>query len=214
MEISPRDLNREQTYKLMVGAIVPRPVAWITSLSPEGRVNAAPFSAFTLLSQDPPVVLFQANRGLRGGPDPIEKDTARNVRLTGEFVVNIPNEDTLEAMHACSTPLPPEQSEPEVFGIELAPSRIVKPPRIAAAPICFECRLMQHFDIGHEPHTVFIGEVVHFYVSDAVQTQGAIDPNKLRPVARIGGPWYAKLGELVYLPVPKGPVPEERSGKS
>ena len=178
----------------MTGAIVPRPIAWVTSLSPEGVVNAAPFSAFTLLSQDPPTILFQAVEGER------EKDTARNIRLSGEFVVNIPNLPLLEQMHLCSASLPPEQSEVERFGIATAPSLCVKPPRIASAPICFECKLIMHFPIGREPHVVFVGEVKHFYVRDDLYDEGRIDQALLQPICRIGGPWYARLGEMIHMP--------------
>lgn len=208
MEIPAGSLNREETYKLMTGAIVPRPVAWITTISPAGVVNAAPFSAFTLLSQDPPIVLFQASQNDR------EKDTSRNVRLTGEFVVNIPTEHLLEQMHACSAPLPPQQSEIEVFGIETAASHTVRPPRIAAAPICFECILHRHFEIGNEPHVVFIGEVKHFYVADHLYDNARIDQRKLRPICRIGGPWYARLGELIHMPAAKVPTGKSDDARS
>jgi flavin reductase (DIM6/NTAB) family NADH-FMN oxidoreductase RutF len=194
VEIPASNLNWDQTYKLMTGAIVPRPIAWVTTCSPDGVVNAAPFSAFTLLSQDPPIVLFQAIEGER------EKDTARNIRLTGEFVVNIPNLPLLEAMHLCSASLPPDESEVERFDIETAPSACVRPPRIAAAPICFECRLIMHFPIGREPHVVFIGEVKHFYVRDDLYDGGRIDQALLQPIGRIGGPWYARLGEMIHMP--------------
>ena len=194
MEIPANSLNWDQTYKLMTGAIVPRPIAWVTTLSPEGVVNAAPFSAFTLLSQDPPTILFQAVEGER------EKDTARNIRLSGEFVVNIPNLPLLEKMHLCSASLPPEQSEVERFGIATAPSLCVKPPRIADAPICFECKLIMYFPIGREPHVVFIGEVKHFYVRDDLYDEGRIDQELLQPICRIGGPWYARLGEMIHMP--------------
>jgi flavin reductase (DIM6/NTAB) family NADH-FMN oxidoreductase RutF len=194
MEIPANSLNWDQTYKLMTGAIVPRPIAWVTTLSPEGVVNAAPFSAFTLLSQDPPTILFQAVEGER------EKDTARNIRLSGEFVVNIPNLPLLEKMHLCSASLPPEQSEVERFGIATAPSLCVKPPRIADAPICFECKLIMYFPIGREPHIVFIGEVKHFYVRDDLYDEGRIDQALLQPICRIGGPWYARLGEMIHMP--------------
>jgi len=184
----------------MTGAIVPRPIAWVTTLSPEGVVNAAPFSAFTLLSQDPPTILFQAVEDER------EKDTARNIRLSGEFVVNIPNLPLLEQMHLCSASLPPEQSEVERFGIATAPSLCVKPPRIAAAPICFECKLIMYFPIGREPHVVFIGEVKHFYVRDDLYDDGRIDQALLQPICRIGGPWYARLGEMIHMPAADGLV--------
>ena len=107
-------------------------------------------------------------------------------------------------MHNCSAVLPPEVSEPAEFGIELAQSVTVAPPRIKASPICFECKMVQMFDVGNEPHTVIIGEIVHFYVTDRVYRNGRIDQTILRPVARVGGPTYARLGEFIHLPAPQG----------
>jgi flavin reductase (DIM6/NTAB) family NADH-FMN oxidoreductase RutF len=198
MEIDASTLDRIATYKLMTGAIVPRPVAWVTTRSIGGVVNAAPYSAYTLISPDPPLVVFHSSR--RNG----DKDSARNIRATGEFVVNVADEDLLIQMHNSSAVLPPEMSEPAEFGIELAPSVTVGPPRIKASPVCFECKLVQMTDVGNEPHTVIMGQIVHFYVADRVYQNGRIDQAKLRPVARIGGPTYARLGELIHLPAPEG----------
>ncbi|ETR77550.1 flavin reductase [Afipia sp. P52-10] len=198
MEIDAATLNRATAYKLMTGAIVPRPVAWVTTQSAEGVVNAAPYSAYTLISPDPPLLVFHSSR--RNG----DKDSARNIRATGEFVVNVANEDLLVQMHQCSASLPPDVSEPATFGIALSPSTTVTPPRIKASPICFECKQVQMFDVGNEPHTVIIGQIVHFYVADRLYRDGRIDQAQLRPVARVGGPTYARLGELIHLPPPQG----------
>lgn len=193
-EFDPRQMPVNEVYKLMVGAVVPRPVAWITTRSASGVVNAAPFSAYTILSQDPALILFQAGGGLR------EKDTVANVRATSEFVVNVATVPLIDQMHACSANLPPDVGEPEHFGITLAPSQRVQVPRIAASPIALECRVFQMFDIGNEPHTVVIGEVVLFRIADEVLHDGKIDPLRLQPVARIGGPYYAPLGDLIFRP--------------
>jgi flavin reductase (DIM6/NTAB) family NADH-FMN oxidoreductase RutF len=198
MEIKADTLDRVATYKLMTGAIVPRPVAWITTRSEQGIVNAAPFSAYTLISPDPPLIVFHSSK--KNG----DKDTVRNIRATQEFVVNVANEDLLEHMHKCSTPLPPEVSEPAEFGIDLAASVAVAPPRIKASPICFECKLVQMLEVGNEPHSLVIGEIIHFYVADHVYDNGRIDQDKLRPIARIGGPTYARLGEFIHLPTLSG----------
>lgn len=198
MEINAATLDRATTYKLMTGSIVPRPVAWVTTRSEQGIVNAAPYSAYTLISPDPPLVVFHSSK--RNG----DKDSARNIRATGEFVVNVANEDLLLKMHNSSATLPPEVSEPAEFDIDLTDSVMVKPPRIKASPICFECRLSQMFDVGNEPHTLIIGEIVHFYVADHLYQNGRIDQERLRPIARIGGPTYARLGEFIHLPPPSG----------
>lgn len=197
-EFDPRQMPVADVYKLMVGAVVPRPVAWITTLSASGVVNAAPFSAYTILSQDPALILFQAGGGTR------QKDTITNVRASSEFVVNVATVPLLDQMHACSADLPAEVGEPAHFGIDLAPSTRVAVPRIAASPIAMECRLHQMFDIGNEPHTVVIGEVVLFRIAPDVMRDGKIDPLLLQPVARIGGPHYAPLGSLIYSPAPQG----------
>ena len=195
-EFDPRQMPVGDVYKLMVGTVVPRPVAWITTVSDGGVVNAAPFSAYTILSQDPALLLFQAGGGAR------QKDTITNVRATSEFVVNVATVPLVDQMHACSADLPPDVGEPAHFGIDLAPSTRVAVPRIAASPIAMECRLYQMFDIGNEPHTVVIGEVLVFRIADEVLVDGKIDQTLLNPVARIGGPYYATLGDRMFKPAP------------
>jgi flavin reductase (DIM6/NTAB) family NADH-FMN oxidoreductase RutF len=201
--IDPKDLSRQDIYKIMSGTVVPRPIAWITTISTEGVVNAAPFSAYTIISQDPPLILFQADAA--NG----EKDTIANIRATGEFVVNATTAATLEKMHSSSAPLPRSVSEPEVFDIELAASDVVRVPRVLSSPIALECRTYQMFDIGNEPHTVVIGEVVFFQVAESVYRDGKIDQKELDPIGRIGGPYYARLGELLYYPT--ATIHEDRS---
>jgi flavin reductase (DIM6/NTAB) family NADH-FMN oxidoreductase RutF len=192
--LDPAEMDKASIYKVMSGAVVPRPVAWITSRSSAGVVNAAPFSAYTIISQAPPLVLFQADAAER------TKDTAANIIATGEFVINVASFSLLDDMHQCSARLPPEVSEPHHFQIALAKSTRVGVPRIASTPIAFECRLFQSFDIGNEPHTIFIGEIVYFQIDSDVFKDGKIDQKKLDPVARVGGPYYARLGELIYRP--------------
>jgi flavin reductase (DIM6/NTAB) family NADH-FMN oxidoreductase RutF len=193
--IDPNGLTRKEIYKIMSGAVVPRPIAWITTIDEHGIVNAAPFSAYTIISQDPPLVLFQADAA-KG-----EKDTIANIRATGEFVVNATTGATVEKMHRSSAPLPRGVSEPEKFQIHLAASSMVKAPRVLNTPIAFECRMHQMFDVGNEPHTVVIGEVVYFQLAEDVYRDGKIDQQKLDPIGRIGGPYYARLGKLLHYPV-------------
>jgi flavin reductase (DIM6/NTAB) family NADH-FMN oxidoreductase RutF len=195
IELDPQGMTRDEIYKVLTGAVAPRPIAWITTRSRRNVVNAAPFSAYTLVSQDPPLVLFQADAALR------EKDTIVNIRNTEEFVVNVATMRLLDAMHQCSAPLPPDVSETEAFGIELADSKVVAVPRVAASPVAFECRLYRMFDVGNEPHTIVIGEVVCFQIDESVFADGKIDQRKLDPVSRIGGPYYARMGEFIHKPV-------------
>lgn len=191
-EIETTNLSADAAYKLLTGCIVPRPIAWVTTVSSEGLVNAAPFSAFTFLSNKPPLVGVSIGRRLGK-----LKDTARNIRNTGEFVVNIGTEDALEPLHRSADEFEPEESEPLILGIDLQSSRYVKPPRIACAPVSLECRLVQQHHFGDYDTCLYVGRVELFRVSNELLSDGKIDSVALRPVARLGGPVYAKLGEIV-----------------
>lgn len=196
MELDAASLDYDASYKLLTGSIVPRPIAWVTTCSAAGVTNAAPFSAFTLVSPNPPMVMFLSSRRDR------EKDTERNARETGQFVVNIGAQHSLTELHLSSADLPPEESELERFSIRFVPSATVKPPRIADAPISFECDAVQFLDFGNDPHTMIIGKVKHFFVRDDLYTGGRIDQARLQPIARVGGPNYARMGEIVHMPPP------------
>lgn len=191
-DIEASKLSADAAYKLLTGCIVPRPIAWITTVSAEGLVNAAPFSAFTFLSNKPPLVGVSIGR--KQGR---LKDTARNIIGTGEFVINIGTEDALEVLHHSADEYEPEESEPEILGIDLHASRTVKPPRIACAPVSLECRLVQQHHFGEYDTCLYVGRVELFRVSGDLLADGKIDSVALRPVARLGGPVYAKLGEIV-----------------
>ncbi len=193
MEIAAADLDAAAAYKLLVGAVVPRPIAWISTLSRQGRTNLAPFSCFTFVSHQPPMVGISIGRRPGG-----LKDTARNIQDTGEFVVNIADETLLDALHRSAAEYGPEVSEPETLGLALAPSRAVKPPRVAAAPIALECRLHRVVDFG-AANQFHVGEVVVFHIADALYAGGKIDARAFRPLARLGGPNYATLGEVITL---------------
>jgi flavin reductase (DIM6/NTAB) family NADH-FMN oxidoreductase RutF len=127
-----------QAYKLLVGLVAPRPIALITSMDEDGLLNAAPFSAYNYLCTDPPIVGVGVTN--RSGQQFVPKDTARNIRRTGEFVVNVVTEDIAEKMNICATDFPPEMSEVELAGFTTAPSQVVKPPRLAEAHAALECR--------------------------------------------------------------------------
>lgn len=191
-EIETGDLSADAAYKLLTGCIVPRPIAWITTVSEEGVVNAAPFSAFTFLSNKPPLVGISIGRK-RGQL----KDTARNIISTKEFVVNIGTEATLEMLHLSADEYAPEESEPDLLGIDLVKSRFVKAPRIACAPVSLECTLVQQHHFGDFDTCLYVGRVELFRVADEILDDGKIDSVALRPVARLGGPVYAKLGDIV-----------------
>jgi flavin reductase (DIM6/NTAB) family NADH-FMN oxidoreductase RutF len=190
------ELDVARAYKLIIGCVVPRPIAWITSISADGRLNAAPFSSYNYVSHSPPMVAV--NIGLRAGQ---LKDTARNILETREFVVHVATEAARRQMHDCSADFGPEESEPEALGIELVPSRFVRPPRIAVSPVHMECRLDQAVRLGTGNNTLYIGEVIAFHLSSAVFDGDKVDSAALKPLARLGGPYYTTLGNIIHAPI-------------
>jgi len=191
-QIRSTDLTPEQTYRLMTGVVVPRPIAWITTRGADGVVNLAPFSCFTFVSNKPPMVGI--NIGRKAG---VRKDTARNVHATGEFVVNIGDETLIDAIHQSAVEYPAHVSEPEMLGLALQSSDTVAPPRLQAAPISLECRLHSIIPFGETGAEFVVGEVLVFHVRDGLLHDGKIDTARLRPVARLAGPNYAGLGPIV-----------------
>lgn len=196
-------MDTATAYRLICGAVVPRPVAWITTVSKDGRVNAAPFSSYNYVAHSPPMVA--ANIGTRLGE---LKDTARNIRETGWFCVNVATEDVMETMHKCGADYPPEVGEPEALGIELLPGIATPVPRVAASPIHMECKLDQFVTLGRGLNTLYIGEVLAFHFADSVYDGRHVDSVKLRPIARLGGPYYAALGEIFVRPALQRPPGE------
>lgn len=192
MRIVAPELSPEQTYKLMSGIVVPRPIAWITTLGPGGKVNLAPFSCFTFVSNTPPMV--GVNIGRKAGQ---LKDTARNIREHGHFVVNIGNAGLLDAIHASAEEHPPEVSEAELLQLDVLPGETIATPRLAAAPISLECVLHSVTPFGDTGAEFYVGEVRLFHIRDGLAQDGKIDTTLLDPVCRIGGPNYALLGPLV-----------------
>ena len=191
MEIDFAQLTAYQRYKLMASLIVPRPIALVTTVGANGIANAAPFSMFNMLGEDPPILMLSINR-LKDGR---LKDTAANILASGEFVVHISDEAMAAQMHACGESLPPEVSELERFGLHALPSQTVKPPRIAEAPVAFECVL--HEKLETESRYVFIGRVKWLHARE-----GLVDTETWRvrlqdyhPVARFGASFYIRTRE-------------------
>lgn len=193
--IETASLTTADAYRLLIGCVTPRPVAWITTVDAAGNVNAAPFSSFNYVAHSPP--MLAVNIGLK---EEGRKDTAANIVATGEFTVNVSTEANMELMHKSSAEYPPGVSEIEALGIELLPGVKVKTPRIACSPIQMECRLERAIPLGRGLNTLYIGEIVAFHLSTDVYDGRSVDSAKVRPIARLGGPYYAALGEIFNRP--------------
>lgn len=184
----------DEVYKLLIGLIVPRPIAWVTSLSREGVVNLAPFSAFTYLSTEPPLIGISVMRRGDG-----LKDTARNIAARGDFVVNIADETLVLPVHLSAAEYPCDVSEADLLGLELEPSLDIAAPRLACVPAALECGLEQIIAFGDHGAQLIVGRVRRFHVRDDLLDGGKVVTERLRPLCRIAGPKYARLGEVCTL---------------
>lgn len=204
---SPQTDSPADLYKLMIGMVVPRPIAFVSSLDSNGIRNLAPFSFFMACSADPPVICFVASH--RSGPSPA-KDTLTNILATREFVVNIVSEEFAEKMNLTAAEVAPEIDEFALSGLTAVASDLVKPPRVAESHAHMECRLRQTLPISNlagATNTVIFGDVLRFHVDEEVLvTPGdgyKIDPDKLRAIGRMGGPTYARTRDHFDLIRPK-----------
>jgi flavin reductase (DIM6/NTAB) family NADH-FMN oxidoreductase RutF len=181
MQIDPALHSTADNYKLLTNLVVPRPIAWITTLSESGVVNVAPFSFFNAIGSDPLYVLVSIGRN----PDGHLKDTARNIEASGEFVVNMVTEELFDAMNISAADFPPDQSELEAAQLHTAPSVHLKTPRVAPAQVSLECKLFSSQPLGS--YSLYIGEVVMFHVADQL-----IGPRmhvyNFAPIGRLGSP--------------------------
>ena len=198
MFIDAAGLNARETYRLLVGSVVPRPIAWVTSGRPPKPVNLAPFSSFTWVSQFPALLGFTVN-----GRDPERKDTIRNIEDDHEYVVNIATESMLAQLHASSEALDPTESEAVRIGAAVTASHIVSVPRLRDTPISMECRFERSIRFRESGGDFVVGEVLAWHIHDSVLVNGRIDTELLRPLGRLAGPRYTTLGEVTELP----PVP-------
>lgn len=192
-------MDTATAYRLLCGIVTPRPIAWITSVDKNGVVNAAPFSSYNYVAHSPP--MLAVNIGSRAGA---LKDTARNIESSREFVVNVATIDNMELMHQTSAEFAPGQSETQALGVALLPSIHIKPPRIAVSPVQMECRLEKVVRLGRL-NTLYIGEVLAFHLSSRVYDGRHVDSVKMQPIARLGGPYYAALGEIFERPILQTP---------
>jgi flavin reductase (DIM6/NTAB) family NADH-FMN oxidoreductase RutF len=181
MQIDPSNTSKIDNYMLLTSLIVPRPIAWITSQNQNGVVNLAPFSFFNAVSGTPPYIIFSV--GLNDAREP--KDTARNIRISGEFVVNLVTEDLFDAMNLSSANFPPDESELEAAMLHTAPSVRIMVPRVEEAQVNLECKLFSEQPLG--TNTLFIGEVVMFHVDEKLFGP-QMNIENFAPIGRLGTP--------------------------
>lgn len=201
ISIDPLEQSERDNYKLLIGSIIPRPVAFVTTLSNKGVLNAAPFSYFNVVTADPPLISISVQR--KNG---IPKDTARNAVETGAFVVHISDESYIHQINETAASLPPEESEVVLAGLTPVASDKIAVPGIAEAKIRMECTLEHCLPLGGSKESptadLLIGRVVCFHMDESVYENGHINPQSLRPVSRLAGTSYAKLGELFSIERP------------
>ena len=195
MQLNSEELTNNDRYKLMTGAIVPRPIAWVSTIDTAGRPNLAPFSFFTAVCPNPMTLLFAPGWSeMRGRM----KDTLRNIQAVPEFVINLTDEATAEAMNLTATEFEAGVDEFAWAGVRPAPSQTVRVPRVAEAPVAFECKLQQIVMVNEGPGggAAVFGEVLSIYARDGLIENGRISLEKLQPIGRLAGSTYAHINDL------------------
>jgi flavin reductase (DIM6/NTAB) family NADH-FMN oxidoreductase RutF len=199
MIFDPSEIPFQETHKLMIGSIIPRPIAFVSSRSKDGKNNVAPFSYFNGVCSKPPTIMFAP---ARRGWDGEEKDTLINIRDTEEFVVNIVSESFAEKMVMCATDFDSDVDEFEISGLTPTNSQKIKPPRVREAKISFECKLNQIVEIGDGTvgsGFVVIGTIVLFHIDDGIYDNGRIITDKLEPLGRLAGNWYTRSTDTLKI---------------
>jgi flavin reductase (DIM6/NTAB) family NADH-FMN oxidoreductase RutF len=199
VELCLAELSAQERYFLLAGLVVPRPIAWVSTVSAAGQANIAPHSFFNAVSTDPPIVYFASTRNSRHDPAGL-KDTLRNIRDTKEFVINVVSRDLLEPMNMTAIECPPEIDEFTLAGLAKAASLVVRPPRVGNAKAVMECRLRQMLTMGDA--TMIFGDVLHVGISDSVWVGGRVDISRLQPVGRLAGSEYALVNQVCRLARP------------
>lgn len=193
MEFDFTTLPPKDRYRLLIGSVVPRPIALVTTLDEQGVPNAAPFSFFNCFSHDPPIVALGMELRAEGGL----KDTVRIIRATREFVINLVSEAIAERMNVCAVDFPEGIDELSEAGLTAVPSSAVKPPRIAESPVNMECKLIEELRFGEAgKRSIVLGEVLRFHIRDEVLTpRGHVDLDAMKPVGRLAGSGYIRLSD-------------------
>lgn len=204
MIVMPAELEAADRYRLTIGAVLPRPIAWVSTMDAQGNLNLAPYSYFTVACSEPLTLLFCPAIPRRTG---IKKDSWRNVEEVPEFVVNLPNQATAAAMNQTAAALPPAMSEFEWAGVTPAPSRTVRVPRVAEAPVAFECALDRIVTINDAPGggAAIFGRVTCIYIDDAIYRNGAIDLAAYQPIGRLAGNAYCRVTDIFEMERPAAP---------
>ncbi len=204
--LNPSEQSPQDTYKLLVGAVVPRPIAFVSSMDEKGVRNLAPFSFFTVASANPPIVCFcpMVRGGAKNNLQPT-KDTLRNIIATREFVLNIVSEEFAEKMNACSAEVSPEVDEFELSGLTPLDSELIRPPRVAESHVQMECRLEQIVHVSTEPlgGSIVLGEVLRFHIRESLLDNFKIDPEQLNAIGRMAGATYARTRDRFEMERPK-----------
>lgn len=196
MKLDPKDIAPAEMYRFMISVVVPRPIAFVSTVGAGGRFNVAPFSYFNAITNRPPLISLSI-----GSRDGGLKDTLRNLRASRDFVVNIVDEPLLARAVQASGDWPEEVSEFDLTGLTPVPSERVKSPRVAESPVSLECRLEREIALGEA--VLVVGEVVCAHADERVLTEGRVDIAKLRPAGRLGGDGYSIVRDVVHLPRPR-----------
>lgn len=194
ISIDPNDLSKQGTYKLLIGSIIPRPIAFVTTLSEQGVINAAPFSYFNIVSSKPPLLSISIGR-----VDGELKDTARNIIAKKQFVIHIVDEDIVAAVNETAARLAPNENELLRTDLTTIASKVIDVPGVKEAKIRFECILEEHIPLGDENFIstdLMIGRIAHIEIANDIYQDGKIDPRGLQPISRLAGASYAKVGEI------------------
>jgi flavin reductase (DIM6/NTAB) family NADH-FMN oxidoreductase RutF len=201
ISIDPSSLSERDTYKFLIGSIIPRPIAFVTTKSKEGVLNGAPFSYFNIVSSNPPMISLSIQRASGR-----QKDTARNIIGSKEFVVHIVDEQNVEKINKTAASFPPIQSEIELANLTPVESVKISIPGVKEAKIRMECSLEHSLELGGSDTPgcdLIIGKVVQFHIESDIYESGRIDPRGLAAVSRLAGNYYAKIGEIFEIERPK-----------
>ena len=201
MDYAASELTPRERYKVLTSFVLPRPIAWVTTIGPTGIVNAAPFSFFNAFCEDPPLCMFAANRK----PNGEDKDTFLNIQRTGEFVVNLADEPLARAMHESSGDFPPDIGEPDYLGLKLAPSTEIAVPRLADTPWAMECKLWKLIDVNDD-RKLIMGEGLHFHIRDELWDDEAmrVHMDRYHPIGRMFADRYCRTDDRVVFPAAEG----------